>query len=89
MCDRLEIRFEGQRRIEIFEAILSASLLRKSIVDDASGHLRRLAHDHLFKSCAIAAISQKPMVIQYLRYFATQYFGDEKPSFMPFKRASA
>src|SRR5713101_5579327 len=32
-CDRSEIRFEGQRRIGKFEAIRSASLLRKSILE--------------------------------------------------------
>jgi hypothetical protein len=34
-------------------------LLRKSVLDDASGHLRRLAHPALFKLCASAAILGK------------------------------
>jgi hypothetical protein len=33
-CDRSEIRFERQRRIGSFRAVRSASLLRKSILEN-------------------------------------------------------
>src|SRR5229473_3475069 len=71
-CDRLEIRFEGQRRIGEFEAIRSASLLRKSILEKTSGHLRRLACPYLFKSCASAAIRIKSFSINRLYFMAVR-----------------
>jgi hypothetical protein len=87
--DRSEIRFERQRRIGIFGAIRSASLLRKSILENGQRATTAAGSCSPIQVICHCSNFLNIVLIQYLIHIALQQYSTLSQAAMPLNGAQA